>query len=152
MKNYIKKIKNYLRNCLRFRKELTEFKDFDYSYNLKLFKKSLEFTRNFLRDRGHEVEEDRLPKIYTMNRIIYLLECFENDVFMELAENQLGYEYTYHFHFEERPDGNYEFISDNNKRQEDKNNALLRLSVEIEDKMWKELWKLLENNLRKFWD
>lgn len=125
-------------NIWRFRKELNEFQPWDYTYNLDIFKRSLELLRNCLID-GYEVEHSRLKKVNKINRVIQLLDNCSNDRYMELAEAELGLNYVCKLEFK-----NGEII-DNETELDTQNNKLISARAEeIENSEWEELWNILK--------
>lgn len=79
----MKKLINFIINCWTFRKELTEFQTYDYSYNLQLLVKSLELTKETLKE--EYTNEETLAK---MERIIELIHRMidGDDYYNDLAE------------------------------------------------------------------
>ena len=60
----------FLENIWFFRKELYAFRSWDYSFNLDLFRRSLEKTVDTIENHGNEVDESRLKKVEKMNHLI----------------------------------------------------------------------------------
>lgn len=85
----INQLKHFIINCWKFRKELSNYRTFDYSDSLMMFRKTLEELRNTLIE-GFEVSNYRFLKVEKMNQAIFILKQFENDNFIELAEEELG--------------------------------------------------------------
>src|ERR1700722_5720512 len=71
------------------KKAVNSFQDYDYSYNLKLFAVSLEYTREAIRN-GNEEEKSRGPKVVQIGRAAELLNNFVEDNFLEQAEAKSG--------------------------------------------------------------
>ena len=68
------KIPMFIENLWFFRKELWEFRSWDYSYNLSLLKRSLEKTCHTLEFYGMEVEYSRMKKVNKIKRAIQIIE------------------------------------------------------------------------------
>lgn len=134
----------FLKNIVRFRKELYRFRDWDSSFNLQLFKRSLEFTCNLIEKKGHEVESSKYKKVKAMRRAIELMDNFIEDNFIEQAERELGLEYKTGFDFgEEDEKGCCEMISTCTPEEEKNNNKIFKLSRKLEKDQWKELWDII---------
>jgi hypothetical protein len=57
------KIPMFFENLWFFSKELWYFRSWDYTFNLKLFARSLEKTANTLEFHGNEIESTRMKKV-----------------------------------------------------------------------------------------
>ncbi len=75
-------------NIWFFRKELYAFRSWDYSYNLDLFRRSLEKTVDTIEHYGHEVEESRMKKVEKMKRTIQLIKNVRSDEYVRNAEKE----------------------------------------------------------------
>ena len=80
----------FLENIWFFRKELYAFRSWDYSFNLDLFRRSLEKTVDTIENYGHEVDESRLKKVEKMKRAIQLIKNVRSDEYVRNAEKELG--------------------------------------------------------------
>jgi len=138
-------IRQYFKNIWKFRKELSNF--YDWNYDFGLFRKTIELNKAAIEKYANEVPESRLKKVAMMERAIYLLKCFENENFVELAENELGYKVEHGKIWfepcEDRP-GSHLMKDNLNEEQRERNNLIFTKSREIEDNMWKELWKIIQ--------
>tara|TARA_R110000796_G_scaffold159388_3_gene276187 strand:- start:12103 stop:12603 length:501 start_codon:yes stop_codon:yes gene_type:complete len=75
--------KRVVMNFWKFRKEIAEFRDFDYCYNFRLFHKSLEMTAHAIDNR--ELVESHIVKASSIKRYIELWERIEEDNYLEQA-------------------------------------------------------------------
>ena len=125
----------FLENIWFFRKELYAFRSWDYSYNLDLFRRSLEKTVNTIEIYGHEVDESRFKKVAKIKRAIQLIENVRNDNYVDKAEKELG----------KRLHVDWEWI-DKEDTEEEKlhNKKIFERAREIEDSEWKELWSIIQ--------
>lgn len=131
----------FFKNIWRFRKEMYNFQPWDDHYNLRLFKRSLELTRNCIRDHGHEVDESRLLKVNAMNKAIELLNNYCEDDYLDQAEKELGFELVYGEHWW-LPD------FDETEEQKQNNGKIYNLSTKLEEDQWKELWEIIHGNYK----
>lgn len=126
----------FAKNIWRFRRELWRFRAYDYDYNLSLFVRSLEITRDFL-------ESDKAMAVCSrehadqISDFIDSIDQFKNSI--ERAEKELGYEFI--------P------LSDNySKEQNQRDKALIQKVDEIENKGWNDAMDNLKKNMRSWWD
>lgn len=85
----LKKLKYFIINAWKFRQELSNYRSFDFTYSVSMFRKALEDLRETLIE-GYEIPSQRFLKIDKMNRAIFLLKQFEKDTFIDLAEQEMG--------------------------------------------------------------
>lgn len=141
----LKKIKNFIiydfwyifKNFWRFKKEIIRYRPWDYTYSLSLFRKGLEGLHYNILYYGIEIDSERLKKLEKIQRAIELIKYHEDDLFLELAEKELGYEYYYNDMFFK----NGQLIEGEHHL---KNKALSNLSIQIEKKTWNELFEILK--------
>jgi hypothetical protein len=124
----------FLENIWFFRKELYAFRSWDYSYNLDLFRRSLEKTVDTIENHGHEVEESRIKKVEKMKRAIQLFNNVRNDEYIRVAEKELGELKNSDWLWDDREDTDEERIHNGN---------VFERAREIEISEWKELWLII---------
>lgn len=136
----------FFKNIVRFRKELWTFQSWDHSFNLSIFKRSLELTANYLEKHGHEIELSRDKKIDKIRRAIVLLNNHIEDNFIEQAENELGIKTCSSFEFKPHEDdtGSYELINSCSPEQNKLNRKIFSRASELEAEQWKELWEIIK--------
>lgn len=152
-------IPNFIKNIFGFRKELWNWRSWDYSYSLEIFAKSLKELGKTL-DNGMEIDETRIPKVKNINRAVELLQYHINDEFLELAEKQLNKKFNVDYSTEKLPppeDEYSELIDNTSERQTKINNEIINLSSKIEEETWNELFDILkgsDNNtgIKSWWD
>lgn len=120
----------FIKNIWNFRKELTEWRWWDYSYPLMLLKRSIELSIPQYRDRGLEVEEKRFRKVAEMELVVKLINKHLDQDYIEEAEKALGKE------------RNHESSDYEHDRE------IYTKSYELELKDWKQIF----NTLRGDWD
>jgi len=137
-------VKSFFRNCWRFRKELSNF--YDWNYDLGLFRKTLELNHAAITN-GNEVDISRLKKLDKMARAIEILKHFEKDDFIDLAELEIGRELIhYNFEFvpvEDKP-GYSEMVDKYSDEEKELNYEIFDLSGKLSNDMWNELWLIVK--------
>ena len=137
----------FLENIWFFRKELFAFRSWDYSYNLDLFRRSLEKTVDTIENHGNEVDESRLKKVEKMKRTIQLIKNVRSDDYVKESEKELGKIKNSDWLWTDRED---------TEEERDHNKKVFKRAREIEDFEWKELWSIIHgqdmNEFRKIYD
>ena len=127
------KIFNYFKNCWKFRNELIEFKPWDYTFNLRLLRKSIIETKCYIEDEGNEVYESRIQKINSMNRCIHLIDCITNSDFIKSAEEKLNLKLSN--------------LQEKFNKDIENNSLIIEESRLIEENCWNELFNLLNDTM-----
>lgn len=134
-------IPNFVKNVWFFRKELWNFRGWDYSYNLQLFARSLEGTSNLLEFHGNEVEKTRTKKVGKIKRAIYLLHRIRTEEYILDAEKELG----------ELKNTDFFSLEDTNEEREH-NRKVFDRATELENMEYEELWQILKGQDKKEFD
>lgn len=134
-------IPNFVKNVWFFRKELWNFRGWDYSYNLQLFARSLESTSNLLEFHGYENEKTKNKKVAKIKRVIYLLHRIRTDQYISDAEKELG----------ELKNTDFFSREDTNEEREH-NRKVFDRATELENMEYEELWKILKGQDKKEFD
>ena len=139
-------IPRFFKNVWRFKSELYDFYPWDYSYNLSIFRRSLEITADDLEKNGMEVSESRLKKVEKIRRAIVLLNNARGNSHIEMAEKELGNLFLLDWNFEEVPDsnGSMRLIDNETPEQKEHNSKVFARSNEIEEEEWNELFEILK--------
>jgi hypothetical protein len=139
------KIPMFFENLWFFRKELWNFRSWDYSFNLQMLNRSLEKTVNTIEYYGHEIDDSRMKKVEKMKRVIELLGHIHSDLYIEMAEKELGEVMHVEWSFEEVKDSPDSFqLIDSNPDAKEHNRKVYSRADEIEKEEWKEIWRILE--------
>ncbi len=123
-----------LKNIFFFWKVIWNYRSWDYSYQLRIFARSLEPLADNLEKNGNEVEITRLKKVKQIQRAIEILNHQINDDYTSLAEKALGYSVNI----------NYSFEDDLPPEIEKANREIFTLSDKIDTDEWAELFKILQ--------
>lgn len=142
------KIPAFVRNIWRFRKELYEYRRFDWRYNIAMFRRGLELEADYIEKHGLEVEVSRLKKVEKMRRAIEIIKLHEDGDFIKEAEKEFGYEFVYGG-FDFVPtiiDGKelHEMVDTNTKEDQERNTALMHRAWDIEKETIVELFEILK--------
>lgn len=140
------KLPMFFENLWFFRKELWNFRSWDYSFNLSLLSRSLEKTVNTIEYYGHEVDESRMKKVQKMKRVIELLNHIRSDSYIEMAEKELGEIKNVDWKFEQIAEspGHMRLVDNENPEDVEHNRKVYNRADKIEAEEWKEIWKILE--------
>ena len=113
-----------LRNFWYFRKEIWQFRDWDYTFQLRLWRKSLVPLRNCILD-GYEVPEHRYKKVAAIQDAIYLIDEILADDYIENAEAHLG----------------INFLDTTEAKEASK---VVEYANELARKDWERLWRIFQ--------
>jgi hypothetical protein len=139
-------VPRFFKNLWRFRKEMYEFEDWDYNYNLSIFRRSLELTGDYLEARGIEIESSRDKKIAKIREVTELIKRVSNNSYIETAEKELGELILRDWEFEESPDHPGSMVLKDTDTEEEKahNSKVFARSNEIEEQEWKLIWEIIK--------
>ncbi len=144
------KFKTGIYNFWFFAKIIWNFRWWDYTFNLDLFSRSLEYTANKTTKYGnHEGSERTVAQI---KELISLIEKVRTGTFIEEAEKTVGYEIDTDWTFLEIPGrGSYK-ISNGPSYNKEKENEVFDLSHKLEEANWHLIWKKLDEEMQGWWD
>lgn len=149
MKQFFKNIATGLYNFWFFRKVIWNFRWYDYSYNLDLFQRSIQYTCLETETKGtHKSLEE---SVHDMRRVIWLLEKVRSDEFITEAECIVGYELK---GCDCKPLENgkgYELV-DAVGTDKVKSKKVIDLARKLEEENWQEIWKIIDRKMRNWWD
>jgi len=139
-------VPRFFKNIWRFRKELYHFQDWDYSYNLSMFRRTLELTSDYMEKEGIEEETSRAKKVAKMKEAILLLKNVRNDEYIGKAEAELGPLFLRGWDFEEMDEhpGSMQLKETETEEEKLHNSKVFKRAQEIEEQQWKALWKIFE--------
>jgi len=113
-----------LYNFWYFRKEIWNFRPWDYSFQLRLWRKSLIPLRDSILN-GYEVRDPRMSKVQAIQEAIDLIDDILEDDYISVAEGVLD----------------IKFLETTDATEAKK---VIDLSIELADKDWKRLWRIFE--------
>ena len=103
-------IPQFIGNVWKFRKELWSHRWWDYRFTLEMLYRSLSITQEGLKERGHEVDETREPKVQSMRRALELLKHKLDDDYIDRAEAEVGELIMHDWEFEPVENGNMRLV------------------------------------------
>lgn len=90
IKYFIDDCKWFFPNVWKFRKELTDFRPWDYQCNLELFKRSLELTYELIDNHGKEEESSKRRTLASLKLAIDIINKInDDDRFNKLEDESL---------------------------------------------------------------
>ena len=125
---------NFFRNLWWFRKELYNFRGWDYTHNLNLLSRSLEKTLIVL-EKGNEISSSRLKKVEKMRRVIEIIKGIDESNYIDRAQKELGELKNLH--------GWFNGVEDTPEELEH-NRKVIELSHQLEKDEWNELFDILK--------
>ena len=120
----IRRFFDSLYNFWYFRKEIWNFRGWDYSFQLRLWRKSLVPLRDCLVN-GYEVHVPRMAKVAAIQEAIELIDAILADEYIENAEGQLGINFL-----------------DTTEASEAR--KVVEYANELAQKDWQRLWRIFE--------
>lgn len=129
------KIPMFLENLWFFRKQLWEFRSWDYKFNLNLLSRSLEKTVKTIEVHGQEVDISRLKKVKKIKRVIQIINSMDEFTYIEKAEKELG---------ELKNLDGWRGDREDTPEEKEHNGKVFKLARKIEDDEWNELWTILK--------
>ena len=145
-------IAHFLKNIWRFRKELWSHDWWDYRFTLNMLERSLTIMVNKLELEGIEEDGSRMKKVANIRRVLELLKNSREQNFIDRAELELGELPHNPFEFEDMGDGSYRLIDNDTPAERKLAQRIYKRARQIEEKEWKELWKIVDGDLRGWWD
>jgi hypothetical protein len=128
----------------------TKMVPWDHSSVLMMLKFQVGLLADYIEKKGIEVDESRLPKVARMRRFIELMDHKIADDYAE----RCGYNYGYGFDFVpvEGSSDLTELVSNAPPDVEDNNSKAIMEAHELEEREWEEMFDILKNDLRSWWD
>lgn len=136
----------FFKNVWRFRRALWNHYWFDHHGTLMFLETGLTHISNTVEKYGNEVDESRLKKVDAMRRVIQLIQNYNNDSYIDMAEKELGNLVLHDWEFEPVPDNpEYSQMVDKDTPEEKEHNSkVFARAREIQEKEWDELFLILK--------
>ena len=136
----------FFKNVWTFRKALWNHNWFDHHGTLMFLETGLTHISNTVEKYGNEVDESRLKKVDAMRRAIQLIQNYNNDSYIDMAEKELGELVLHDWEFEEVPDnpGYSQLIDNDTPEEKEHNKKVFDRAREIEEQEWDELFVILK--------
>jgi hypothetical protein len=144
----------FFKNIWRFRKALWNHYWFDHHGTLMFLETGLSHISDNVEKYGNEINESRLKKIDAIRRTVQIIQNYNNDSYIEMAEKELGEIVLREWEFEPVPDRpNLSRLVDNETEEEKAHNKkVYERASEIEEQEWNELFELLKGQDYKNFD
>jgi hypothetical protein len=136
----------FLKNIWKFRKALYNHYWFDHHGTLMFMEIGLTDIANKIEKHGIEVESSRLKKVEKMRRVIQLIKNYNEDLYIEMAEKELGKLVLHEWEFEpstDHPDC-YQLIDKDTPEEKEHNRKVFDRAIEIGEQEWAELWNIIK--------
>jgi len=135
----------FFSNIWRFRKALWNHYWFDHHGTLMFLQTGIQHMADRVELDGLEVDVSRLKKVKQMRRLVELIKNYNEDLYIEKAEAELGPMVHWEWKYEpvaDRP-GYTELIIEETEEDRDHNRALIKRAHEIEREEWDEISKII---------
>ena len=141
-------------NIWRFRKGLWNHYWWDHHGVLKFMEAGLTHMANNLEEKGLEIEEPREKKVKSIRRAVELIRNYDQDLYINMAEKELGELIHHPFEFEDIPDkpGFSRLVDTLTEEQSEHNSKVYTRSRDIQESEWNELWDTLKGQDYKKFD
>jgi hypothetical protein len=139
-------IPRFIKNIWKFRKGLWNHYWFDHHGTMMMMEIGLTDIANTIEKQGIEVDESRLKKINAMRRAIQLIQNYNNDSYIKMAEDELGELVLRKWEFEDVPNkpGFSQLIDNETEAEKTHNSKVFSRAREIEKQEWSELFVILK--------
>jgi hypothetical protein len=141
-----KELPIFIKNIWIFRDSLWNFRWYNMDGTLYFIKDALEYAIPKYQSQSMEWEQTLNLKIYRMKRLKYLLEVHKNNLYTELAENELGKSHHGKITFIpiDENEQHFSMVDDLTEEQELHNIKVYQKSTEIEKAHWNEIFETLK--------
>jgi hypothetical protein len=139
-------IPRFTKNIWRFRKALWNHYWWDHHGTLMFLEIGLSHIANNTEKHGNEIDETRLKKVDAMYRAIQLIQNYNNDSYIDMAEKELGGLVLREWKFEDVPNkpGFSQLVDNENEAEKKHNSEVFERAREIEKQEWDELFVILK--------
>lgn len=147
IETYYYNVKWTIVNFFKYTKIVSRHRPWDSAYILEMMKFQLQELCHTIEKYGNEVDEDRLPKIARMKRAIEILEAQTEDTYAD----RCGYiGKAVKMYIDEEAN---ELKCELQPGYENYNEAkVFKDAEELRKKEWNELFDILKNDLKDWWD
>ena len=139
-------IPRFFKNTWKFRKALWNHYWFDHHGTLRFMEIGIRDMAEKIEKYGIEVDKPRLKKVAAMRRAADLIRNYNEDLYLDMAEAELG-EINYKKPLFEKDENNpdYYLMVDNDTPDEKEHKSKVYARTrEIEESEWNELWTIIK--------
>ena len=139
-------IPRFIRNIWVFRKSLWNTYWWDHHGPLMHLQIALDRMATEIETHGLEVDESRLKKVASMRRAAQLIKNYNQDLYIDMAEAELGELVLHAWEFEDVPDkpGYSQLVDKDTPEEKEHNRKVFDRAREIGEAEWAELWEILK--------
>ena len=139
-------IPRFIKNVWKFRKPLADHYWWDHHAMLKFMEVGFDDMAEKIEKHGLEVDISRLKKVKAMKRAAELIRNYNQDLYIEMAEKELGKVVLHDWEFEEAEDkpGYSRLVDKETEEEKDHNRKVFERAREIGEQEWNELWRILK--------
>ena len=136
----------FFKNVWRFRSALWNHHWWDHHGSLEFLQISLTHMSDNIEKHGSEVDEPRLKKVEKMRRAVQLIKNYREDLYIDMAETELGELVLHEWEFEPSPDNPkyFQMIDKDTPEEKEHNMKVYKRAREIEKQEWNELFQILK--------
>jgi hypothetical protein len=144
-------ISRFIGNVWRFRKGLSRHYWWDHHGMLMFMEAALTDMSDRLEKDGSEIDSPRLKKVEKMRRTIQLIKNYNQDLYIEMAEKELGKLNLYDWEFETVPDSPdlKRLVDKDTEEEKEHNRKVFNRAREIGESEWNELWQIFKGQDNK---
>ena len=136
----------FFKNICIFRKSLWNTYWWDHHGPLIHLEIALTQMADNLEEHGLEVDESRLKKVAKMRRAAELIRNYNQDLYIDMAEAELGEIIHHPWEFEDSPDhpNCVQLVDKETSAEKEHNRKVFARAREIGEEQWAELWSILK--------
>ena len=136
----------FCKNVWMFRKPLVNHYWWDHHSSLQFLEISLSNMAKNIEERGNEIDISRLKKVSAMRRAAELIKNYNEDLYIDMAEAELGEIVHHDWEFEDLPDkpGYSRLVDQDTEEEKIHNRKIYDRAREIEQQEWNELWQIIK--------
>jgi hypothetical protein len=139
-------IPRFIKNVWKFRKPLANHYWWDHHALLQFMEIGFADMGEKMEKYGMEVDISRLKKVKAMKRAAELMRNYNQDLYIEMAEAELGEIVHHDWEFEDVEDkpGYSRLVDKETDEEKAHSRKVFKRAREIGDQEWKELWMILQ--------
>jgi len=136
----------FFKNIWKFRKALYNHYWFDHHGTLMFMEIGLTDISNNIEKYGIEVDSSRFKKVEKMRRAIQLIKNYNEDLYIEMAEKELGELVMHDWEFKPTDDNPdlFELVDKDAPEEKEHNRKVFDRAREIGEQEWSELWDIIK--------
>jgi len=138
-------IPGFIKNIIKYREALWNDRWWDHHFSLKFLEISLRDMADKTEKHGLEVDSSRLKKVAAMRRAADLIRNYNEDLYLEMAEAELG-EINYKKPLFEKDENNpdyYVMVDNDTPEEKEHKRKVYDRTRELEEFEWNELWTII---------